>query len=113
MIDNRNGGTVVVCNVAPLVAAQPAHHHVLLHFVEFFDDIVQGRFSVIYIHSDIPSEYRPTYKWLKAIHGMLTHRYHKNLQYLFIFNSSIWLRTALAFVVPPTRKVWRASRSAY
>ena len=104
---DRNGRTVVVCNMAPLVAAQPAHHHVLLHFIDFFDGIVSQKFSVIYLHDDIPADYRPSYKWLKAIHVMLIRKYHKNLQNLFVFNSSIWLKTALAFVVPPTNNLWK------
>ena len=97
---------VIVCNVAPLVAARPGHHQVLLHLIDFLDPIVTQKFTVVYIHSDLPSEYRPSYGWLKEIHGLLLHRYRKNIQHLFIFNSTIWLRTAISFVVPPTSKVW-------
>jgi len=89
------------------VAAQPPHHHILLHFVDFMDELVTSRFSIVYIHADVPSGYRPSYKWLKAIHGMLAYRYRKNIENFFVLNSSIWLNTALAFVIPPTRKVWR------
>ena len=35
----------------------------------------------------------------KAVHAMLTRKHHKNLQALFVFNSTIWLKTALVFVV--------------
>jgi len=104
---DRHGRTVVVCNMAPLVAAQPAHHHVLLHLVDFMDELVTAKFCIVYIHADLPSEYRPSYKWLKAVHSMLAYRYRKNLQHLFILNSTVWLSTALAFVVPPTRKLWQ------
>jgi len=103
---DRNGRTVVVCNLAPLVAAQPAHHHVLLHIADFMDGLVKQKYSIVYIHTDVPSDYRPSYKWLKAVHGMLAYRYHKNIEHLFVLNGSIWLRTAIAFVIPPTRKTW-------
>merc|ERR1719231_1583521 len=93
--------------MAPLVAAQPQHHHVLLHFVDFLDEVVTQKFSVVYIHADLPGEYRPSYKWLKAMHSSLAYRYRKNLENLFIFNSTVWLSTALAFVVPPTAKLWQ------
>ena len=63
---DRNGRVVVVCNLAPVIAARTEHHHILLHLVELLDPIVTQRFTIIYIHADLPGDYRPSYKWLKA-----------------------------------------------
>merc|ERR1712199_2425 len=62
---------------------------------------------MVYIHTDIPAEYRPERSWLSTVHQNLVYRYHKNVRAIFVFNASIWLRTAFAWVVPPTQKVWR------
>ena len=39
---------------------------------------------------------------------MLTRKYHKNIDNLFIFNATLWLRTAMAFVVPMGNKLWES-----
>ena len=45
--------------------------------------------------------------WLSSVHQSLIHRYRKNIRSLFIFNSSVWLQTAVAYVIPPTKKAWQ------
>jgi len=104
---DRAGAVVIVCNVAPLVAVRASHHHVLLHLVAMLDPIVHLKFSIVYLHSELPSEYRPSYGWLKEVHSLLLRRYKKNIQHLFVFNSTIWLRTAISYAVPPTSKLWQ------
>eukprot|EP00658_Telonema_sp_P-2_P038376 TRINITY_DN27552_c0_g1_i3.p1 TRINITY_DN27552_c0_g1~~TRINITY_DN27552_c0_g1_i3.p1 ORF type:complete len:285 (+),score=54.46 TRINITY_DN27552_c0_g1_i3:879-1733(+) len=103
----REGSTIITINAAALLELKPTHDQILLHFVSVMDGITHGRFMIVYIHTDIPNQYRPDRSWLSRVHQDLVHRYHKNVKAIFVFNASIWLRTAFAFVVPPTKKLWR------
>eukprot|EP00656_Telonema_subtile_P015980 TRINITY_DN18410_c0_g1_i4.p1 TRINITY_DN18410_c0_g1~~TRINITY_DN18410_c0_g1_i4.p1 ORF type:complete len:488 (-),score=93.20 TRINITY_DN18410_c0_g1_i4:14-1477(-) len=103
----RDRSTVIAVNPAALLELRPAHHRVLAHFLCTLDQVAHKPYLIVYIHTDVPNEYQPARGWISEVHQRLVYRYRKNVRNIFVFNTSLWLRTVFAFVVPPTKKLWR------
>eukprot|EP01120_Amphizonella_sp_Union-15-10_P011222 TRINITY_DN4706_c0_g1_i2.p1 TRINITY_DN4706_c0_g1~~TRINITY_DN4706_c0_g1_i2.p1 ORF type:complete len:562 (+),score=95.43 TRINITY_DN4706_c0_g1_i2:42-1727(+) len=73
---------------------------VLAYCIKLMDPIVEQEYIMVYIHTNLSAENKPSLGWLKKLYSILGRKYKKNMKQLYLVQPSFWLRTFLACFKP-------------
>ncbi len=81
---------------------------VLLLAISVLDPIVEQDYVLVYVHSGLTSDNRPTFAFLKKCYKIFNRKYKKNLKRLYIVHPTFWVRTSFKLFRPfLSAKFWR------
>jgi ganglioside-induced differentiation-associated protein 2 len=106
-VDFMNRPVVVfVCNRFPASLFSP--ERLQLFLIKFLHPIADNDYTILYCHTNIQSENKPAFKWMRETYDMLPRKFKKNLKSLYIVHPSFWVKLVMLFVSPfVSKKFWR------
>ncbi|GAM21136.1 hypothetical protein SAMD00019534_043110 [Acytostelium subglobosum LB1] len=74
------GRSVIVVIVSNLPAKQTDMDRVLLYTISVMDPIVDDDYVLVYVHTNMSNDNKPSFAWLKKVYTIFNRKYKKNLK---------------------------------
>jgi len=76
--------------------------------VDVLDPVVEHDYVLVYVHSNVASENKPSFGTLRRIYGIFNRKYKKNLKNLFIMHPGFWVKMTFKLFKPfISSKFWK------
>eukprot|EP01132_Coremiostelium_polycephalum_P003681 gene3681-4585_t len=100
--------TIVVVVAANLPVRQIDMERVLLYTISVMDPVVEGDYVLIYAHTNMSANNKPSFAWLSKVYTIFNRKYKKNLKGLYIIHPTSWIKFTLRLFKPfLSSKFWR------
>jgi len=80
----------------------------LLYMIQFMDPMVENKFILIFVNSQVKAANRPPLNFLQRANNIFNRKYKKNLSALYIVHPTFWVKCTLRLCRPfVSSKFWR------
>jgi len=99
---------IIVVIAAKLPARTLNMERLLLYFIKVLDPIVIEDYVLVYVHTNMSKQNKPTFSWLKRAYNIFNRKYKKNLKQLYILQPTFFVKTIITCAKPfLSSKFWR------
>jgi len=102
------GRPIVVIIGANLPARTIDLERVMLYAISVMDPIVESDYVLVYVHTNLSSDNKPPFTWLKKMYTIFNRKYKKHLKNLYIIHPTVWIKLTLRLFKPfISNKFWK------
>lgn len=102
------GRPIIVMIGAQLPAKKIDLERVMLYAISVMDHVVESEYVMVYAHTNMSSENRPNFAWLRKMYSIFNRKYKKNLKQLYIVHPTVWVKMTFRLFKPfLSSKFWR------
>uniref|UniRef100_A0A8C9SZH4 Rho GTPase activating protein 1 n=1 Tax=Scleropages formosus TaxID=113540 RepID=A0A8C9SZH4_SCLFO len=99
--DDNFGRKVIVVSACRMPPTHELNHHMLLQYLKHtLDQYVESDYTLIYFHTGLTSENKPSLSWLRDAYREFDRKYKKNIKALYIVHPTMFIKTLLILFKP-------------
>mmetsp|Transcript_27096 Transcript_27096/g.38155 ORF Transcript_27096/g.38155 Transcript_27096/m.38155 type:complete len:597 (+) Transcript_27096:98-1888(+) len=107
---DKQGRPIVVAN-AEKMGPHVDMQKLFLYIISIMDPLVEQDYILIYVHTSLDADHRPSFQWLKTAYSIFNRKYKKNVKELYIVRPSFWLKLSFGLFRPfLSEKFWKKLR---
>ncbi|KAL4642123.1 rho GTPase-activating protein 1 [Arapaima gigas] len=99
--DDNFGRKVIVVSACRMPPTHELNHYMLLQYLKHtLDQYVESDYTLIYFHTGLTSENKPSLSWLRDAYREFDRKYKKNIKALYIVHPTMFVKTLLILFKP-------------
>jgi len=102
------GRPIIVMIGANIPARKIDLERVMLYMIKVMDPVVEGDYVLVYVHTNISADNKPSFAWMRKFYSIFNRKYKKNLKLLYIVHPTMWVKMTFRLFKPfISSKFWK------